>query len=164
MRMVLALLMVAVSAACAMGQEATQAAAAAPIPTQIVAGKRAFISNAAGVEHVSAGMPEQTYNEFYAAMKSWGRYELVGAPADADVVIEIRIAVIFDGGTQAREFRVTMLDPKSRVVLWALNERIQDASRQATARKNFEAAMGALVTNVKSLGGQPASAVTGGQK
>ena len=33
-----------------------------------------------------------TYNEFYAAMKSWGRYELVSSPADADMVFEIRFA------------------------------------------------------------------------
>ena len=30
------------------------------------------------------------YNRFSAAMKSWGRYELVASPAEAGLVFEIR--------------------------------------------------------------------------
>ena len=36
------------------------------------------------------------YNEFYEHMKSWGKYQLVQAPADADLVFEIRF-VTFTG-------------------------------------------------------------------
>ena len=58
----------------------TREAPAAPVPAGITAGKRAFISNA-GVDGTSlaafkkAGGANQPYNEFYAAMKNWGRYE-----------------------------------------------------------------------------------------
>ena len=40
-----------------------------------------------------SGGPDRAYNEFYAAMKTWGRYELVAAPRDADLVFEIRLTV-----------------------------------------------------------------------
>ena len=60
-------------------QEVKDAAAAAPIPAQILTSKRVFISNA-GVStteltyYVAAhtGGANGLYNEFYAAMKGWG--------------------------------------------------------------------------------------------
>ena len=79
-------------------------APAAPVPEQISAAKKVFISNGGG-DAVSAdffksqGNPNKLYDEFYAAMKSWGRYELVAAPANADLVFEINFAVpIVNGG------------------------------------------------------------------
>ncbi len=156
MRTLLALLMVAMSASCALAQDPGPA----PIPTQIIAGKKAFISNASGVSAVAKGVPEQIYNEFYAAMKSWGRYDLVRAPADADLVIEIRIVVIFSG----EQVRVTMLDPKTHVVLWAFTEAVPVAARQSTRRKNLDVAMRALVNDVRNLTGQPTAASTNAQK
>lgn len=62
---------------------------------QIASGKKVFVSNA-GLDVVSltlfrkAGDPDQPYNDFYAAMKNGGHYELVTTPADADLVFEIR--------------------------------------------------------------------------
>ena len=48
------------------------------------------------------GGSNEPYNRFYAAMKSWGRYELVASPADADWVFEIRFtAPLVDSGTTA---------------------------------------------------------------
>ena len=46
---------------------------AAPLPSQILTAKKVFISNA------DAGTMDN-YNQFYAAIKTWGRYELVSAP------------------------------------------------------------------------------------
>jgi hypothetical protein len=155
MRSLLELLILAVSTSLASAQDP----APAPIPSQIIAGKKAFISNASGESAVPAGVPELTYNEFYAAMKSWGRYELVGAPADADLVIEIRIVVIF-----GEQLRVTILDPKTHVVLWAFTEPVPGAARQSTWRKNRDVAMRALVNDVRELAGQPAAAGGKAQK
>jgi hypothetical protein len=54
-----------------------------PIPTQISSAKKVFIANARGNqpfhnESMFNGGPERAYDEFYASMKAWGRYELVG--------------------------------------------------------------------------------------
>jgi hypothetical protein len=173
MKTILALLMVALSAACAMGQDAAPVVAAAPIPAQILAGKKAFISNAAGLSDMTGDMSEVAYNEFYAGMKSWARYELVGAPADADVVIEICVTYSLgpvsvsngSGGSSGNEqLQATVMDPKTHIVLWGFTEPIQVAIRAATGRKNFDQAMAKLINDMKNLMGQPASARVGGQE
>jgi hypothetical protein len=73
----------------------------APLPTQIVAAKKVFIANGGGDD---PGMPDplfngggdRPYNQFYAAIKSSGRYELVGSPAEADLLLDIRFMVVPD--------------------------------------------------------------------
>jgi hypothetical protein len=124
----------------------------APIPTQITAGKKVFIANAGGNIYGAPDAPELTYNEFYTAIKSWGRYELVDAPGDADLVFEI--GYVMPTYLVESQLRLTILDPKTHVVLWALGERIQAASRQSTVRKNFDQAMSKLVNDVMNLVGQ----------
>jgi hypothetical protein len=62
----------------------------APIPSPIFAAKSVFISNATGEVFLPHGNPDLTYNSFYEAMKSWGRYQLVSSPSDADLIFEIR--------------------------------------------------------------------------
>ena len=59
----------------------------APIPTQIATAKKVFIANAGGddpgiYEALFNRDVDRSYNLFYAAMKSAGRYELVGSPAE----------------------------------------------------------------------------------
>jgi hypothetical protein len=71
----------------------------APIPAQILTAKKVFIANGGGDESRYdtawfSGGPDRAYNQFYAAMKTWGRYELVAAPGDADLVFEIRLTVV----------------------------------------------------------------------
>src|SRR5229473_2529352 len=75
------------------GMEAQQGSipAAAPVPSQISAAKKLFIANAGDESDYFAsktgevkGGIDRPYNQLYAAMKSWGKYQLVGAPADAD--------------------------------------------------------------------------------
>lgn len=77
----------------------TKQAEAAPIPTQISTAQRVFIANGGGdepgiYEPLFSGGADRIYTQFYAAMKSAGRYELVGSPADADLLFEIRFTVI----------------------------------------------------------------------
>src|SRR5260370_12479600 len=57
--------------------------ALAPVPAQIQAAKKVFISNAGGeLKDWFTGGPNRHYDEFYAAMKDSGHYQLVAAPAD----------------------------------------------------------------------------------
>ena len=64
---------------------------AAPPPQQILATKKVFISNGGGEDGAKApwtgyrGAPDRAHNEFYAGMKSWGRYQIVEAPGEADL-------------------------------------------------------------------------------
>jgi hypothetical protein len=68
----------------------------------------------------------QTYNEFYAAMKDWGRYELAATPAEADLIYEVafcsygRSDEVYQGSgmaPQEPQVRLVISDPKTRVVL-----------------------------------------------
>jgi hypothetical protein len=124
-------------------------ASAAPLPSQITTAKKVFISNA-GVGTA------KTYNEFYAAIKSWGQYELVAAPADADLALEISLSP--ETGCESSRVKLVLLDTKTRIALWTFTESLQDAARQKTGDKNKRAAMNKLVEDLKSLTAQSASA------
>jgi hypothetical protein len=131
----------------------TAEAPAAPLPSQIVAAKRVFISNTGSGFDSSAwsGGPDRIYNEFYAAMKSWGRYELSSAPGDADLVLAVN--VIRD--PVVWQFKLEILDPKTRIVLWTKYEPIKITVSQKTRDKNFDDTINKLVEDLKALTAQP---------
>jgi hypothetical protein len=132
--------------------------AAAPIPAPILTAKKVFIANGGGDETrneatLYSGGPARTYNEFYAAMKTSGSYELVAAPGDADLVFEIRLIVfqlksdrLSDDSTESdSQFRLVIRDAKTHETLWGLTEHAQGAVLQSNRDKNFEQAMAAVV-------------------
>ena len=143
----------------------------APIPAQILTAKKVFIANGGGdqsrYEAVSySGGPDRAYNEFYAAMKTWGRYELVAAPRDADLVFEIRLTVFQlqrdrvltdDGLASDSQFRFVIRDAETHETVWGLTEHAQGAVLQGNRDKNFEQALAAVVAEVRRIAG-PAAA------
>jgi hypothetical protein len=139
-------------------------AAPAPVPAQIVAAQKVFVSNAGGEsletvidETVFNGGPDRPYNQFYAAMKSWGRYELVSSPADADLVFEISWALT-DTGLRLPvlgELRLVIIDPKTLVTLWNFTEYVRGAVLLGNRDKNFDQAMNTVVARLKGLTAPP---------
>src|SRR5277367_488370 len=127
--------------------------AAAPVPAQIVSAKKIFIANGNGAP--VQGVENLAYNEFYAQMQGWGRYELVGNPGDAELVFEIRPEVV--SGSLA--IRLEIIEVKTRVLLWGFTTYVEIANRESTARKNFDKAVSTLVTESTKLAGVPAGAV-----
>ncbi len=134
-----------------------QSDAAAPRPAQILTARTIFISNASEeCPSFYCSASDRPYNQFYASMKSWGRYELMASPAEADLIFEIRF---FPGRPgEFPQIRLVILDPKTRVVLWRLDETVATAARQVTGRKNFDKAMSALVQDVEKLVIPPSAA------
>jgi hypothetical protein len=133
---------------------------AAPIPVQMLAAKKVFIANGYSPLDTALESPNQAYNEFYAQIKSWGKYELVSAPGDADLVFEIGSVFLTGptsvtngsgGSTSILQLRLTAFDLKTHVVLWTFTEQVQGWNRKATGLKNFDQAMGKLVDDVKTL-------------
>lgn len=134
--------------------------APAPVPAQIVAAQKVFISNAGGAsletvidETVFNGGPDRPYNQFYTAMKSWGRYELVSSPADADLVFEISWALT-DTGLRLPvlgQLRLVIVDPKTRITLWNLTEYVRGALLLGNRDKNFDQAMNTVVARLRAL-------------
>jgi hypothetical protein len=145
----------------------TDAIEKAPVPTQIAAAKNVFISYA-GVDSVSletfkwtSGDPDQAYNQFYVAMKNWGRYHLVSAPADADLILEIRFATpSYSTGkisSPEPQWGLTILDAKTHFVLWTITEPVDTANRKPTWTKNIQRGLTNLMDHLKKLTGEVVS-------
>ena len=128
----------------------------APVPAQILTAKKVFISNAGNL----MGETYQPYDQFYVAMKSWGRYELVGAPADADLVFEIRFtALALEDNKEyaiSPQLELAIVDVKTHFRLWTLTEDVDNARLESNRDKNFNHAMANLVEDVKKLALPPA--------
>ena len=99
-------------------------------------------------------------------MKSWGRYELVASPAEADLVFEIRFtAPIADLGKTAiyePQLGLSIVDTKTRFVLWTFTEPVQAAFRKLTWEKNVHQGIENLLADIKKLAGTPLSASVDG--
>jgi hypothetical protein len=141
---------------------------AAPIPTQIRAAKRVFVSNMGGecqnfnspgfnfgvgqpLRHgqVSAAVPT-AYDGLYSALKDWGRFELVLTPSDADLVFQIHVVCpSIKEGHPVVELQI--LDPKTRIALWGFSENADPAELQKNRDTNFERALTRLTQDVRAL-------------
>jgi hypothetical protein len=71
----------------------------APIPAQIQTGRKVFLAYA-GINTMSlnsyivdtTGTLNGLYSEFYDAIRHWDGYQLVSAPADADLVFDLSLS------------------------------------------------------------------------
>ena len=130
----------------------------APVPAQVLNGKKVFIANA-GEENVIipigpilSGSSDRVYNQFYEAIQQLGRYELVSAPAEADLVFEIGFTI--NGSPRIPEtghLRLAIRDPKTNVLLWAFVEYAQFAVRRGNRDKNLDHAMSLIISELRDL-------------
>jgi hypothetical protein len=168
------ILAVALASVPVLGAQQTADMVRAPLPSQIYTGKKVFISNAGSESNlfpgIFSGRPDRTYDQFYGAMKSWRRYELMLAPADADLVFEIRFVApvgmvgIMNGNgvsTLDPQLRLVILNPKTRVVLCGFTEHVKPST---SISKNFDQAIANLVAGLKSVAGQPVAAADGAKQ
>jgi hypothetical protein len=152
-------------------QAQPEMAPSAPIPSQILTAKTVFISNGGGDldSNFWSGGPLRTYNEFYAAIKNWGRYTIVSTPREADLVLEISLADPITSVSGSKEsgcdsfntpqFRLALLDPKTHILLWVIrSKQINMNGLQKTRDKKIEDALDKLVVDLKALTVQPAAA------
>jgi hypothetical protein len=156
-------LVVLLSGVFAVGQEPV-APASAPIPPLLLNAKKVFISNAGAdsglFPHPFSGDPDRAYNQFYANVASWGRYQFVATPAEADLVFELRLNAP-NGPTNADKskgasdplpmFRLVIYDRPTHYALWALTESIAPATLQKTHDHNFDEALASLVLDAGRL-------------
>ena len=163
----LALLGIAVcTSPLALRAQQTADAPDAPIPPAILAAKQVFISNGGAdsglFPHPFSGSQDRVYNQFYAAMQKWGRYELVAAPDDADLVFEVCLLAPVGPANPNKQkgasdplptFRLSVVERKSHYTLWTVNETVQLAYLQKTHDRNFDDALAALVGDVQKISG-----------
>jgi len=122
---------------------------AAPVPPQILAAKKLFISGP--VTDPSHGDPEQNehvYEEVYASARIWGQYELVSAAGNADLVWE---PSVYDGVP-----KLTMRDPHTQVVLWTVDQDVKWEAFTGLTQPVLDRALVGLLNSASSISGKPA--------
>ena len=135
------------------------------MPAQVLNGKKVFIANA-GEENLSllpigsvlSGSADRVYNQFFGAVQTLGRYELVSAPTDTDLIFEIGFT---SNGGQLPEIghlRLSIRDPKTNVLLWTFVEYAQTAVRKGNRDKNLDQAMRVIVNELMNLVSPPGAA------
>ena len=91
MNRIIALLFAAMLAAPSLTAKKNKEVPPAPLPSAIVNAKTVFLTNAGG--------SNLAYDEFYSQMKQWGKFQIVGAPDGADLIIDLSYHVE-NGGTR----------------------------------------------------------------
>ena len=132
-----------------MAQNKPTIAPDAPIPAQILSAKKVFIANAGAdqaIDLLFSEEPDRGYNEVYSAMKSWGRFDVVGSPAESDLLIEIR-QYVFNGP----QLRMKIRDPKTSALLWSFDLPIPLGTGRANSDRNFDQAIDRLVNDFRAL-------------
>jgi hypothetical protein len=127
---------------------------AGPVPPAITAAKSIFVSNAGSDSGLFpspfSGDPDRPYTEFHAALKATGDYTLVIDPAQADLVLELRLVAPYGPTSPNKQngasdplpmFRLVVYDGKTHFVLWTFTRSIDFAYLQKTHDKNFDAAL-----------------------
>jgi hypothetical protein len=140
---------------------------AGPVPQAIAAAKTIFLSNAGSDSGLFpepfTGDPDRPYTEFYTALKATGNYTLVGDPAQADLVLELRLIAPY-GPTEANKqkgasdplpmFRLVVYDAKSHYILWTVTSSIELAYLQKTHDKNFDMALTQVLDQFLKIAGK----------
>jgi hypothetical protein len=129
----------------------------APLPAAIVKAQKLFLGNAGDTDNQDC---LRAYNEFYAALLSDPRYQLVLDPGAADLVLELHYEIRAGGITGphssvstsfARQFRLILIDPHTHTLLWNLTEVENNAVFQSNRDKNLDAAVLQLYADFKNL-------------
>ena len=126
-------------------QSKTKKIPAAPLSAVVVNAKKLFLSNGGG--------SNLAYDAFYSKMKEWGRYETVGSPEEADLIVELSYRVedkgtrvwsstnTYNNTTQVHSAQITdpqliltIYDAKTKNSLWSET----DHRRLARLGKNRE--------------------------
>ena len=140
----------------------------AHVPAQVLTAKKVFISNAGGdatsPPHFKRTRGPNGPYEQYVAMKHSGRYELVDAPSDADLVLQLRFSAPLNScETYQPQLTLEILDTKTHFLLWTFTEAVKDVGRHplfelnANWDKNLKEGIDNLVDNLVRLSGQPAN-------
>jgi hypothetical protein len=116
--------------------------------------KKVFIINAEGTNDPRInrflGGPNGVYDQFYADVKQTGRFEIVSAPADSDVALQVTLSV-YEVVAGYSRFKLSILDPKTNLLLWTISEPIEGAILTKTAQKNIAQSLARLAQDLVVL-------------
>ena len=138
---------------------------AAPGPPQIAAAHKVFVSNGGGSNYFNmfTGGPDRAYNSLYAELKQSNRYQLVSAPADADLIFQIRsIAPAVDASTPDSpggiaynpQLILSIQDPATHAVLWTTSANVRAVGTQSRRDREFDQSLEVAVDKLRQVTGE----------
>lgn len=136
----------------------------APVPPQVLNAHAVFVSNGGGSNYFDmfGGGPNRAYNTFFSQLKKTGRYELVSAPSQADVIFEIRAiapAVSWnDVPSYNPQVILSIRDPKTSAVLWTARANVRAIGTKKHRDRDFDESVAVLVDELAQVTGQPLTA------
>ena len=133
-----------------------------PIPAELAHPGSIFVANGssdiARFSYTFTGDSSRAYAEFYNALKATGRYQLVGQPDQADLVVEVKTSSRsmfgYNGGDNSASqpcLRVTVTDRRTDVAIWSMIQPIDFAFFHKNRDKAFERAMRRIVTEFEAF-------------
>jgi hypothetical protein len=144
---------------------AQQTTPAAPVPSQIQQAQTIFLTNSGSDPNFPIDATK-AYNDIYAALQTWGRYELVNSPNQADLVFQLKgIAPITDVSGNRGDvysitspaFQLTILDPKSNIALWTITSPVNVTGKNQVLARWVSISETNLVSRVKVVADQSLS-------
>ena len=160
-RLALVLFLSTFVASTAYSQRTRKDIPAAPLPGAIVNAKKVFLSNRGG--------SNLAYDAFYSAMKTWGKYQIVGSPDDADLIVELAYRVVdrgtrvwsstnsYNGATDVHSLEITdpqlvltIYDAKTKNSLWSTIDHRRLARREKNREKETINSAERLVDELKT--------------
>ncbi|HEX4067010.1 MAG TPA: hypothetical protein VHZ09_13395 [Acidobacteriaceae bacterium] len=133
----------------------------APLPSQVTQAKTVFLTNGGG--------SELAFDAFYQAFKQWGKYEIVGSPDKADLVITLQYWVEKNGSRTVPvtntytgqttyyshenvdpQLKMTVLDAKTKEELWSTIDHRRLARRESNREKETVNSAARLVDELKA--------------
>lgn len=146
MRKLITLLLIVISSALIATARSRKDVPLAPLPTVVANAKSVFLSNGGG--------SDLAYDAFYSEMKKWGKYQIVGSPEEADLIVELACRVehdgtrvwsstnTYNGATQVHSAQIvdpqvvlTIYDAKSKNPLWSTTDHRRLARREKNREK-----------------------------
>lgn len=137
------------------------------VPPAIRAAKSVFVSNAGSDSGLFpepfSGDPDRPYMEFCSALQAKGAFLLADSPAQADLVLELRLTAPYGPSNPNKQngasdplpmFRLVVYDRKSHFVLWTITESIEVAILQKTHDKNFDTALANVLNQFLYVAGK----------
>ena len=132
-----------------------------PVPALLVTAHKVFISNG-GAEaglfpHPFSGTQDRAYGYFYKTLADGKRFEIVGSPAEAELVMDLTLSAptgSYGGDKQHGTedalpvFKLVIYDRPTHYALWTLSQTIDKAALQKTHDKNFDDALDLLTTQL----------------
>jgi hypothetical protein len=132
----------------------------APLPAVVVNAKKIFLTNGGG--------NNLAYDAFYSKIKEWNKYEIVGSPEEADLIVELAYRVenggtrvwsstnTYNNTTQVHSAQIvdpqlvlTIYDAKTKNSLWSETDHRRLARREKNREKETVNSAQRLVDDLK---------------